>query len=401
MNILNLKAHFPGLSGPHEHYIYLDSAATTQKCQKVIDALAYADCYLAANVHRGAYRLSADATAAFEAARVRMAQFIHAEPDEVIFTKGTTEGLNLLAQVLGSTLHPGDEILISAMEHHANLVPWQLVAQKMGLHLVEIPLLPHGQLDMAALARLLNPRSKIVACTHVSNVLGYENPIKDIVALSHAVGAKVVCDGAQAVAHMPVDVQSLGCDFYAFSGHKMYGPFGIGVLYGRRELLRDMPPWQGGGDMIEHVELMRSTFMPAPQRFEAGTPPISQAIALAAAVDFLEELGFTAIESHQTALINYMYQQLSAIEGLRILGESSHRMGMVSFTLEGVHPHDIATVLDTHHIAIRSGHMCCQPLMKHFALPAVCRASLGIYNQRSDIDALCGALHTAQKVFAA
>jgi len=382
--------------------VYLDNAASTQKPRAVIDAiLRFYEAYNS-NVHRGVHRLSQEATEAFEAARKRMAAFVGAQDEtEIIFTRGTTEGLNLVAWSYGrSKLAPGDEILISHMEHHANIVPWQLLCEQTGAVLKVAPITDAGEIDMPAFEALLGERTKIVSVTHVSNALGTVNPVRRIGELAHAAGAVLVVDGAQGAPHGQVDVQALGADFYALSGHKMYGPTGIGVLYGRRALLEAMPPWQGGGDMIRSVTFEKTTYNDVPFRFEAGTPNIAGAIGLAAAADYLQDLGLESVAAYEADLLAYGTQALEAVPGLRLIGTARKKASVLSFVLEGVHPHDIGTILDREGLAVRTGHHCAQPTMERFGVPATARASIGIYNTRAELDVLVEALAKVREVFA-
>ena len=380
---------------------YLDNAATTQKPQPVIDAVS--SFYEAdnANVHRGVHLLSQRATEAYEEARETLRAFINA-PNlrEMIFTRGATESINLVAHSWGyANLAPGDEILITHMEHHSNIVPWQIVAQTTGAKLVVAPVNDRGELDMQAYKNLLGSKTRMVAATHVSNSIGTINPIKKIAALAHDAGALVLADGAQAVPHMAVDVQDLGVDFYAFSGHKMYGPTGIGVLWGKEHLLRDMPPYQSGGDMILSVDFEKTTYNSLPYKFEAGTPNIAGAVGLAEAVRVMQGIGMDAIEAWEQDLLTYATGKLHTVPGLEIVGEATHKAAVISFTIEGVHPHDVGTILDREGVAVRTGHHCTQPLMKRFGIPATTRMSLGMYSTPEDIDALVEALLKVVEVF--
>ena len=403
-DVARVRRDFPILS--REVYgkplVYLDNAASTQKPRAVIDAiLRFYEAYNS-NVHRGVHRLSQEATEAFEAARKRMAAFVGAQDEtEIIFTRGTTESLNLVAQSYGrSKLAPGDEILISHMEHHANIVPWQLLCEQTGAVLKVAPITDAGEIDMPAFEALLGERTKIVSVTHVSNALGTVNPVRRIGQLAHAAGAVLVVDGAQGAPHGQVDVQALGADFYALSGHKMYGPTGIGVLYGRRALLEAMPPWQGGGDMIRSVTFEKTTYNDVPFRFEAGTPNIAGAIGLAAAADYLQDLGLERVAVYEAELLAYGTQALEAVPGLRLIGTAGKKASVLSFVLEGVHPHDIGTILDREGLAVRTGHHCAQPTMERFGVPATARASIGIYNTRAELDVLVEALAKVREVFA-
>ncbi|WP_421218156.1 aminotransferase class V-fold PLP-dependent enzyme [Aeromonas enteropelogenes] len=398
-----LRSQFPALAQEVNGHplVYLDNAATTQKPQAVLDAITH--CYRAdnANVHRAAHTLSDRATRAFEDARETVARFINApRSHEVIWTRGTTEAINLVAQSWGmSELRAGDEVVLSTLEHHANIVPWQLVAQRTGAVIRVVPLNERGDLDMAAYLAMLGPRTRLVSVAHVSNALGTVNPVAEIVAAAKAVGALTLIDGAQAVAHLDVDVQAIGCDFYAFSGHKLYGPTGIGVLWGRTELLERMPPWQAGGEMIDRVSFSGTTFHTLPFKFEAGTPHIAGAIGLAAAIDFVMEQDRGLLASHEEALTDYLVAGLRQVPGLRLVGEPGQRAGAVSFLLEDIHPQDAATLLDMQGIALRVGHHCAMPLMDSLGIGGTIRASLACYNNRDDVDALLAALHKLSDFF--
>ncbi len=382
---------------------FLDSAASSQKPLPVIEAMSHYYRTGHANVHRGIYRLSEEATDAFESARGRIARFINVDSSkEIIFTRNTTESINLVAHSWGRAyLHPGDEILLTEMEHHANLVPWQLIAQEKGARLRFIPITEDGQLDLSALDGLLTERTKMVAFTQASNVLGTLTPVRQIADAAHAVGAAVLVDGAQGTPHLPTDVQALGCDFYAFSSHKMCGPTGIGVLWGRRELLESMPPFMGGGEMIRRVELERSEWAGLPHKFEAGTPAIAEAIGLGAAVDYLRALGMEAIRAHEKELTAYALERLSEVPGLTVYGPADVELrgGVATFTLTDAHPHDVATILDSEAIAVRAGHHCAMPLHKKLGLPATTRASFYIYNLPEEIDRLVEALYKVKHIF--
>ncbi|WP_294946900.1 aminotransferase class V-fold PLP-dependent enzyme [Sulfurivirga sp.] len=393
-----IRAQFPILAQTENGHplVYLDSAATSQKPLRVIEAL---DRYYReqnANVHRGVYGLSERATDLYEGARGAMGAFLNAAtPLEIIFVRGATEGINLVASSLGKLLKPGDEILISAMEHHSNIVPWQFLRDERGIHLRVIPMDERGVLDMDAFRGLLNERTRLVAVTHMSNALGTINPVREIVDAAKAVGALTLIDGAQAAPHMPIDVQALGCDFYVLSGHKMYGPTGIGVLYGRMEVLETLPPYQGGGDMIRSVTFEKTEFNVLPYRFEAGTPHIAGAIGLAEAARWMEEVGRQAIFDYEHELLQYATERLQAIDGLRLIGTAPQKGGVLSFVIDGAHPHDVATLIDQDGIAVRASHHCAQPVMDFFGVPATVRASLGVYNNREDIDRLVAALNDA------
>ncbi|RON09871.1 cysteine sulfinate desulfinase [Pseudomonas brassicacearum] len=381
--------------------IYLDNAATSQKPQAVIDAMSHFFLKENANVHRGVHYLSVRATEEYEKARAKVQGFLNAEHvEEIVFVRGTTEAINLVAQTYGKTqLRAGDEVLITAMEHHSNIVPWQMLCEQTGARLRVAPINDAGELLLDELERLIGPRTRLVAVTHVSNVLGTINPIRRIVELAHAQGVRVLVDGAQAAPHLKVDVRALGCDFYALSGHKMYGPTGIGVLYGRHELLESMPPYQGGGDMILSVSFEKTVYNKPPYKFEAGTPNMAGAIGLGAAIDFLGELGPEAIAAHEQAVQAYATKALAAVPGLRLIGTAAEKVGVLSFVLDGIHPHDIGTILDREGIAIRTGHHCAQPLMNRFGVAATARASLGCYSTELDIDALVAGLAKVQEVF--
>ncbi len=381
--------------------VYLDNAASAQKPRSVIDAErdVYERCY--ANIHRGVHWLSVHATDAYDAARETTRRFLNArEAREIVFVRGTTEAVNLVAQTYGRKhAGPGDEILITGLEHHSNIVPWQMLCEEKGARLVVAPIDDAGDVDLATLERLLTPRTRLVSVAHLSNALGTVLPIRRIVELAHARNVPVFVDGAQAAPRMPVDVQALGCDFYAFSSHKIYGPTGVGVLYGRAELLEEMPPYQGGGDMIRSVTFEKTTYNALPYKFEAGTPNIAGGIAFGAALDYVTAVGLERIAAHEHDLLEYATRRLSAIEGLRIVGTAREKAGVLSFVLEGVHPHDIGTVLDREGVAIRTGHHCAQPVMDRYGLPATARASFGLYNTRGEVDALAAALHKVIGMF--
>jgi len=381
--------------------VYLDNAATTQKPAFVIERLTRYYREENANVHRGVHALSDRATGSYEQARQAVARFLNArDPREIVFVRGATEAINLVASAYGrSQLGPADEVVVSAMEHHSNIVPWQAVCAERGARLSVIPISDAGEIDLDAFANLLSDRTRIVSVTHVSNALGTINPIAEIVGLARRAGSAVLVDGAQAAAHLPVDVQDLGCDFYACSGHKMFGPTGIGVLYGRLPLLEAMPPYQHGGDMITSVRFDGTEYQQPPHRFEAGTPHIAGAIGLAAAIDYVSSLGLDRIAEHERALAECAIEALARVPGVRIVGRPAKRAGIVSFVMDGVHPHDLGTVLDREGVAIRAGHHCCQPLMDRLGLPATARASFACYNTRAEVDALIAALCTAREVF--
>lgn len=381
--------------------VYLDNAATTQKPLTVIEAESMYYRHDNANVHRGVHALSQRATDAFESARSKVQHLINAaSPDEIIFVRGTTEAINLVAQSYGrSRFKAGDEIILSRMEHHSNIVPWQILCQQTGANLRIVPVNDAGELKQEAYERLLGPRTKLVAVAHVSNALGTINPVKAMIDLAHGYGVPVLLDGAQAIAHLPIDVQALDCDFYAFSGHKLYGPTGIGALYGKAALLEDMPPYQGGGDMIRSVSFEGTTYNTLPYKFEAGTPNIAGVIGMGAAIDYLTGIGFDALNEHELALMTYATQSVIDIPGLRIIGNALKKTAILSFVLEGVHPHDIGTILDRQGVAIRTGHHCTMPLMEHFGVSATARASFALYNTKAEIDKLVAAIYHVKEVF--
>jgi cysteine desulfurase/selenocysteine lyase len=380
---------------------YLDNAATTQKPQAVIDRLNAFYRRENANVHRGVHLLSERATDAYEDARLTACRFLNAaDPKEIVFVRGTTDAINLVAQSYGrSHVGSGDEILITTLEHHSNIVPWQMLCEQTGARLRVVPITDAGDLRIDVYEALLSERTKIVAVAHVSNALGTINPVAEIVRSAHAHGIPVLVDGAQAVAHMPVDVRALDCDFYAFSGHKVFGPTGIGVLYAKASLLDAMPPYQGGGDMISSVTFERTLYNIPPYKFEAGTPNIAGAIGLAAALEYVEGIDLDRVNAYERELLAYGTAALSQIAGLRLTGTAAHKAGILAFVLEGVHPHDIGTILDREGVAIRTGHHCCQPLMDRLGVPATARASLALYNTRKEIDALATALDKVREVF--
>ncbi len=392
--ILQTKVHGKPL-------IYLDSAATSQKPQAVLDALSQYYAESNANIHRGIYQLSEDATQAYAAARLRVKNFIRARLKcEIIFTRGTTESINLVAQTYGRQhVKAGDEVLITHMEHHSNIVPWQVLCEEKGARLRVVPITDTGELDIEAFQRMLNGRTKLAAITYVSNALGTVNPVKELVAMAHAQGVPVLVDGAQAVPHLPIDVLDLDCDFFVFSGHKMFGPTGIGVLYGRAELLEEMPPYQTGGDMILSVRFDKTIFNALPHKFEAGTPDIAGAIGLGAAIDYLHRVDLARIATYEAELLQYGTEVLRAIDGLRIVGNAAHKASVLSFVMDAAHPHDIGQMLDGEGIAVRAGHHCTQPLMERLGVPATARASLAFYNTHEELDALGRALHKINEVF--
>jgi cysteine desulfurase / selenocysteine lyase len=381
--------------------VYLDSGASSQRPVAVLRAVEQYETHSHANIHRGVHALSQAATEAFEGARERVRRFINARSTkEIIFVRGTTEAINLVAQSYARPrFKAGDEIIVTALEHHANIVPWQMVCEQTGCTLKVAPINKRGELLFDEYVKLLSPRTKLVAIAHVSNALGSILPVKRIVDAAHAQGAVVLVDGAQAVPHAHVDVRALGCDFYAFSGHKLYGPTGIGVLYGREELLQSMPPWQGGGDMILTVSFEKTTYSDLPAKFEAGTPNISGAVGLAAAMDYVESLGLDAIAAHEHRLVELATAELQKIPGIQIVGTAANKASIVSFTLDGVHPHDLGTILDHEGVAVRTGHHCAMPLMTFLGLPATARASFGVYNTEQDVASLVAALGKAREVF--
>ena len=393
---LDVLADFPAIPAG---WAYLDTAATAQKPQPVIDAITrgYADTY--ATVHRGVYQRSADMTLAYEAARKRVARFIGGQTDEIVFVRGATEAINLVAQSWAATqLKAGDRILLSQLEHHSNIVPWQMAAERVGAAIDVVGLTPDGRIDLDAMAQVLTDKHKLVALAHVSNVLGSVLDAKRATELAHAVGAKILLDGCQAVPRLPVDVAGIGCDFYVFSAHKLYGPTGIGVLWARAELLHAMPPVQGGGAMIDRVTFAKTTYAPPPARFEAGTPHIVGALGLHAAIDYVDAIGLDRIHAHETALVTRAHNALSALNSVRLFGPADSA-GIVSFSIEGVHPHDVGTILDEAQVAIRAGHHCAQPLMDTLGVPATARASFGVYNGPEDIDRLVRGIERVTRIF--
>jgi cysteine desulfurase/selenocysteine lyase len=393
--ILNQRVHGKPL-------VYLDNAATTQKPQTVIDAMVRSYAEDNANIHRGVHLLSERATRAYEEAREKVRVFLNA-PDarEVVFVRGTTEAINMVAQTFGrANIGPGDEVLITEMEHHSNIVPWQLICEEKGARLRVIPITDEGELRLDLVDGLLSDRTRLVAVVHVSNALGTVNPIRAIVEKAHARGVPVLVDGAQAVAHLPVDVQALGCDFYALSGHKLFGPTGIGVLWGRLPLLEEMPPYQGGGDMISSVTFKKTTYNVVPNKFEAGTPNIAGSVGLGVAIDYLSSIDFAAMRAYEHELLAHGTRALTAVPGVRIIGTAPDKASILSFVMEDVHPHDIGTILDQEGVAIRTGHHCTQPLMERMGVPATARASLALYNTKEEIDALVAALARVREIFA-
>ena len=397
-----LRAQFPilGTTVHGKPLVYLDNAATTQKPQVVIDALRDYYATSNANVHRGVHYLSGRASDQFDRARATIARFLGAaSPSEIIFTRNATESINLVAQAWGrATVSAGDEIVISAIEHHSNIVPWQLLCEQTGAVLRVIPMFDSGELDLDAARRLIGPKTRMLAVTALSNALGTVTPLAELIALARGAGARVLVDGSQAAYHMPVDVQAIDCDFFVMTGHKVYGPTGIGVLYGKAAVLDAMPPWQGGGDMIASVTFEKSTWNVLPYKFEAGTPDISGAIVLGVAVEFLTAVGFDRVQAHESALLAYGTEALKQVPGLRLIGTAAHKASILSFVIDGIHPHDIGTIVDLSGVAIRTGHHCAQPVMDRLGIPATARASLAMYNTCDDIDALVAALHHARKV---
>lgn len=404
MKIKTCRQDFPILqqSIHGKPLVYLDSSATSQKPQAVIDALQQYYQQDNANVHRGVYELSVRATRAYEKTRTDVQQFINAKhAHEIIFVRGATEAINLVAQTYGRTqLKAGDEIIISTMEHHSNIVPWQMLCEQHGASLRIIPMTDAGELEIDAYEKLFSTRTKMVALAHASNALGTINPIKKMISIAHAHQVPVLIDGAQAFPHMPVDMQELDCDFYVFSAHKAYGPTGVGVLYGKTAMLEKMPPYQGGGDMIERVTFHKTTYNKLPAKFEAGTPNIAGVIGFGAALNYLRELGMEQVAAHEQALLTYAAQQLSEIPGIKLIGTAKEKVGVISFLLGDIHPHDVGTILDHDGIAIRAGHHCAMPLMERLHVPATVRASFGVYNTKDDIDALVVGLHNVKRLFA-
>ena len=404
LDVAKIRADFPILAERinGRPLVYLDNAATSQKPRVVLDAIANYYTHMNANIHRGVHTLSVRATEAHDAARLTVKQFINAaDTREIIFVRGATEAINLVAQTYGRKhVSAGDEVLITAMEHHSNIVPWQILCEEKDAHLKVAPIDDRGELILDEFARLIGPRTKIVAVTQVSNALGTVLPLREMIELAHRQGVPVLVDGAQAVPHFAVDVQALDADFYAFSGHKVYAPTGIGVLYGKRALLDAMPPYQGGGDMIRSVTFEKTTYNDLPWKFEAGTPDIAGAIALGAALKYITGLGMENIAAHENELLAYATEAVGAIPGVQLIGTARERVGVVSFVLDGVHPHDLGTILDREGIAIRTGHHCAQPVMERFGIPATARASFAVYNTKEEVDALAAGIRTAREVFA-
>jgi len=401
--VAKIRADFPILDQKirNKPLVYLDNAATCQKPNAVIDAISHLYRHDYANVHRGVHALSVRSTDQFEAARIKVKDFINAASDkEIIFVKGTTEAINLVAQTFGrANIKAGDEIVISAMEHHSNIVPWQMLCQQTGAVLKVAPINHKGELIYDEFEKLLNDKTKLVSIVHMSNALGTVNPVKRIIAAAHSKGIPVLLDGAQAIPHMPVDVQELDCDFYAFSGHKLYGPSGVGVLYGKQALLEAMPPYQGGGDMIRKVTFEETEYNVLPYKFEAGTPSIADVVGLGAAIDYLNEIGMDAIAAYEAELLAYATEQGRQIKGLRIIGEAENKGAILSFVLDRIHPHDIGTMLDSLGIAVRAGHHCAMPVMDFFEVPATARASFAMYNTKEEIDVLMQGIKSLIEVF--
>ncbi|WP_210547234.1 cysteine desulfurase [Rhodoferax sp. PAMC 29310] len=403
-DVARIRQDFPilKLSVAGKPLVYLDNAASSQMPQAVIDRMVRYQTSEHANIHRAVHYLSETATAAYEAARVKLQRFINAsEAREVIFTSGTTESINLVAQGWGrQNIKAGDEIILTVLEHHSNIVPWQMLALEKGATIRVVPMNDAGELQLDQYEALFNERTRLVSAGHVSNALGSINPVKKMIAFAHARGVPVLVDGAQAAPHMAVDVQDLDCDFYAFSGHKLCGPTGIGILYGRAALLEAMQPFKGGGDMIHTVTFEKTTYAPIPNKFEAGTPPIAAAVGLGAAVDYLSNIGMPAIAAHEHALLRYATEQMTALPGVRLIGTAQNKASVLSFAVQGIHPHDMGTLLNQEGVAVRTGHHCAQPLMARLGVVATSRASFSFYNTLADVDALVGGIRTVQKVFA-
>jgi cysteine desulfurase/selenocysteine lyase len=402
-DVERVRADFPAL---HQNIkgkplVFLDSAASAQKPRQVLEAMMELYSHDYANIHRGVYELSERATKAYENARLKALRFVNASSErEIIFVRGTTEGINLVAQTYGrANVGKDDEVLITELEHHSNIVPWQMLCDEKAARLKVVGIDDRGDIDLDAFQKLLGGRTKIVALAHVSNALGTVNPVRTVVELAHQRGIPVLVDGAQAAPHLRVDVAALGCDFYTISGHKMFGPSGVGILYGREALLEKMPPYQGGGDMIASVTFEKTTYNRLPYKFEAGTPNIAGVVGLGAAIDYMNGIGLEAISAYEHELLEYATERLRSIPGVRIIGEARRKASVLSFTLEGVHPHDLGTILDQEGIAVRTGHHCAQPVMDRFGVPATARASLALYNTREDIDRLVEGIHTVKRVF--
>ena len=404
LDVEKIRRDFPILhtQARGHNLVYLDNAATSQKPQPVIDALVRYYESGNANIHRGVHYLSEKATLEFEEGRKAVQRFINAaDSSEIIFTRGTTEAINLVAQTYGRThVGAGDEVLITAMEHHSNIVPWQILCEEKGAKLRVAPINDQGELIIDEFAKLLSPKTKIVAIAHVSNALGTVNPVKRLIAMAHAKGIPVLVDGAQAVPHIVVNVRDLDADFYAFSAHKMFGPTGIGVLYGKKALLEAMPPYQGGGDMIASVTFEKTTYNKVPHKFEAGTPDMAGVVGLKAAIEYMQSIGIDKIAAHEHDLLEYATEKLSAVPGIRVIGTAADKASVLSFVIEDVHPHDIGTILDQEGIAVRTGHHCAQPVMDRFCIPATVRASFAVYNTRAEVDALVAGIRKVREVFA-
>tara|TARA_R110000868_G_scaffold326156_5_gene587121 strand:- start:1191 stop:2423 length:1233 start_codon:yes stop_codon:yes gene_type:complete len=401
-NFSLLKNDFPLLSETNrgKPIVYLDSASSAQKPELVIEAIKHFYQHDYANIHRGIYEISERATDLYELSREVTANFINANKDEVVLTSGTTGAINLVAESYGrSNFQAGDEVILSELEHHSNIVPWLMLKKQIGIVIKVIPVNDDGSLDLNAYLALFGKRTKLVAITHISNVIGTINPVREMIQTAHEHNVPVLVDGAQAVPHMPVDVKALDCDFYVFSSHKIYGPTGMGVLYAKKKILDSMPPYQGGGGMIDTVSFSDVTYISGPQKFEAGTPNIAGAIGMMAALNYLSQIGMQPIFDHQQALLGYAEKQLSQLDGLRVIGTSRPKSGVISFVFDDIHPHDVGTVLDHEGVAIRAGHHCAMPLMDRFKVPATVRASLGLYNNEADIDALVSALQLAKRIF--
>ena len=401
-DVESIREFFPILSRElnGKTLVYLDNAATSQKPQVVIDALSNYYSNYNANIHRGIHTLAEEATAAYESTRVTVRRFINAAfPEEIIFTRGATEGINLVAYTWGrKNIRAGDEIIISGMEHHSNIVPWQILCEEKKSILKIIPVTDDGELDMEAYKNLLSSKTKLVSVVHVSNSLGTINPVKEIIDAAHRVGATVMIDGAQSTVHLDIDVQQLDCDFFAFSGHKVYGPTGVGVLYGKKDILQSMPPFMGGGEMIKEVTFEKTTYADLPYKYEAGTPNIADTVALKSALDFINETGKDAIRKHENDLLKYATSQLEALPGLRIIGTAKEKVSVISFVIKNIHPQDIGVLLDNQGIAVRTGHHCTQPLMDRFKIPGTVRASFAMYNTKEEIDRLVNGLQKAIKM---
>lgn len=402
-DVERVRRDFPALHQRvrNKPLVYLDNAATTQKPQAVIDALEHYYRFDNANVHRGVHALSERATASYEGAREKVRAYLNARSTkEIVFTRGTTEAINLVAASWGrANVRDGDEILITEMEHHSDIVPWQMLCEQVGATLKVVPISDEGELIFERFEALLSDRTRLVGVVHCSNALGTINPLSRIIEHAHAAGALVLVDGAQAAAHLPVDVQKLGCDFYAFSGHKLYGPTGIGVLYGREKHLAAMPPYQGGGEMIKYVSFDKTVYNDLPYKFEAGTPDIGGAVGLGAAIDYVKGIGLETIAAYEHELLTYATEALASVPGLRLIGTAKHKTSILSFALERIHPHDVGSILDHEGVAIRTGHHCAMPVMQRFCVPATARASLAMYNTRADIDTLVRAIHCVKEVF--